>query len=123
MDMLDLWDAGLDEGLVDFTELLTATKSTVHLVFDPRCLCGDKPLARLYRTEGMILFQSRDSDHRIVKALRKFCINSTSIYPEHPAPPEYFSNLDGGHPLGRLPSAYADVVALNQVDRFGGSQV
>jgi hypothetical protein len=75
-------------------------------VFDPRCLRGDKSLACLYRTEGMILFQSRDSDHRIVKALRKF-----------------FSNLDGGHPLGRLPSAYADVVALKQVDRFGGSQV
>ncbi len=27
----------------------------------------------------MILFQSRDIDYRIVKALRKFCINSTSI--------------------------------------------
>ncbi len=28
----------------------------------------------------MILFQSSDIDHRIVKALRKFFINSTSIY-------------------------------------------
>ena len=86
--MLDLWDAGLDEGLVDFTELLTATKSTVHLVFDPRCLCGDKPLARLYRTESMLLFESRDMAYRIVKALRKFCINSTRIYLEHAAPPK-----------------------------------
>ena len=89
--MLDLWDAALGEGLVDFAELLTATKSTGHLVFDPRCLCGDKPLARLYRTEGMIVFQSRDMAYRSVKALRKSCINSTSIYPEHSAPPVVFT--------------------------------
>ena len=68
-------------GLVDSAELLTATKSTGQLVFDPRCLCGDKSLACFYWTEGMILFQSRDIDHRIVKALRKFCIDSTRIYP------------------------------------------
>jgi hypothetical protein len=72
-------------GLVDSAELLAATKSTGHLVFDPRCLCGDKPLAYFYRTEGMILFQALDIDYRLVKALRKFCINSTNIYPEHPA--------------------------------------
>jgi hypothetical protein len=83
------------EGLVDSVELLTATKSTGHLVFDPRCLCGDKPLACLYRTEGVILFQSRDIDHRIVKALRKFCVNPTGIYPEQSAPAEFFSNLNG----------------------------
>ncbi len=88
--MLDPWDAALGEGLVDFAELLTAKKSTGHLMFDPRCLCGDKPLARLYRTEGMILFQSRDMTYRIVKALRKSCINSTSIYPERSSPPEFF---------------------------------
>jgi hypothetical protein len=41
----------------------------------------------------MILFQSRDIDHRLVKALRKFCINSTSMYPEHSATPEVFTNL------------------------------
>jgi hypothetical protein len=68
--------------LVDSAELLTATKPTRHLVFDPRCLCGDKPLACLYRTEGVILFQPRDIDHRLVKALRKFCINSTRMYPQ-----------------------------------------
>jgi hypothetical protein len=99
LDILDLSDAalgdGLGDGLVDFAEMLTATKSTGHLVFDPRCLCGDKPLACLYRTEGVILFQSRDIDHRIVKALRKFCINSTSIYPEHSAPPEFFQTWMG----------------------------
>jgi hypothetical protein len=88
--MLDLWDAALGEGLVDFAELLTATKSTAHLMFDPRCLCGDKPLARLYRTEGMIVFQSRDMANRSVKAPRKSCINSTSIYPEHSSPSEIF---------------------------------
>jgi hypothetical protein len=38
----------------------------------------------------MILFQSRDIDYRIVKALRKLCINSTSIYSEHFAPPAFF---------------------------------
>jgi hypothetical protein len=78
---------------VDSAELLTATKPTRYLVFDPRCLCGDKPLACLYRTEGMILFQSRDIDHRLVKALRKFCINSTSTSPEHSAPSEVFTDL------------------------------
>jgi hypothetical protein len=78
---------------VEFAELLTATKPTRHLVFDPRCLCGDKPLACLYRTEGMILFQSRDIDQRVVKALRKFCINSTSTSPEHSAPSEVFTDL------------------------------
>jgi hypothetical protein len=78
------------QGLVDSAELLAATKSTGHLVSDPRCLCGDKPLACLYRTAGMILFQPRDIDNRIVKALRKLGINSTSIYPEHPAPHEFF---------------------------------
>jgi len=117
--MLDPWDAALGEGLVDFAELLTATKSTGHLVFDPRGLCGDKSLACLYRTEGMILFQSRDMAYRIVKALRKSCINSTSIYPEHSSPK--FFRTGWGHPLGRLPSAYSGVVALKQVDRFGGS--
>jgi hypothetical protein len=75
---------------VDSAELLTATKATGGLMFDPRCLGGDKPLACLYRTVSMFLFQSRDFDHCLVKALRKFCINSTSIYPEHPAPPEFF---------------------------------
>jgi hypothetical protein len=74
---------------VDSAELLTATEATGDLVFDPRCLGGDKPLACLYRTVSMFLFQSRDFDHCLVKALRKFCINSTSIYPEHPAPPEF----------------------------------
>jgi len=58
------------QGLVDSAELLAATKSTGHLVFDPRCLCGDKPLACFYRTEGMILFQALDIDYRLVKALR-----------------------------------------------------
>jgi hypothetical protein len=120
--MLDLWDAGLDEGLVDFTELLTATKSTVHLVFDPRCLCGDKPLARLYRTEGMILFQSRDMAYRIVKAPRKSCINSTTTYPEQFSPPEFF-RTGWGHPTGRLPSAHAGVVALKQVGPSGNDGV
>jgi hypothetical protein len=101
---------------VDSAELLAATKSTGHLVFDPRCLCGDKPLACFYRTEGMILLQALDFDYRLVKTLRKFCINSTNIDPEHPVPPELFSNVDGGHPLERLPSEYAGVVALRQVD-------
>ena len=66
----------------------------------------------------MILFQSREFDHRLVKALSKFCINSTSSYPEHPASPAFFENLDGGHPLDRLPVVHADVVALKQVDRL-----
>jgi hypothetical protein len=43
----------------------------------------------------MILFQSRDTDYCIVKAPRKFCINSTSIYPEHSAPPEFFQTWMG----------------------------
>jgi hypothetical protein len=43
-------------GLVEFAKLLTAAKLTGHLVFDPRCLCGDKFFARLYGTDGMILF-------------------------------------------------------------------
>ena len=77
----------LSRGLVDSAELLAATKATGHLVFDPCCLCGDKLLACLYRTTSMILFQSREFDHRLVKALSKFCINSTSRYPEHPALP------------------------------------
>jgi hypothetical protein len=80
---------------VDSAELLAATKSTGHLVLDPRRLCGDKLLACLYRTTSMILFQSREFDHRLVKALSKFCINSTSSYPEHPASPAFFENLDG----------------------------
>jgi len=67
----------------------------------------------------MILFQALDIDYCLVKALRKSCVNSTSIYPEHPAPPEFFQNLDERHPLGRLPSGYAGVVALKQVDRLG----
>ena len=73
---------------MDSAELLTATKLTGYLVFDPRRFCGDKPLARLYRTEGMILFQSRDTDYCIVQTLCKFCVNSTRIYLEHAAPPE-----------------------------------
>ena len=42
--------------LVNYPELLTAAKLTGHLVFDPRSLCGEKLIACLYRTEGMILF-------------------------------------------------------------------
>lgn len=80
---------------MDFPQLLTATKSTTHFVLDPRCLCGDKPLAYFYRTEGMILFQSRDIAHRIVKVPRQSCINSTNIYPEHSVPPEFVSILVG----------------------------
>jgi hypothetical protein len=76
--------------LVDSAELLTATEATSDLVFDPRCLGGDKSLACLYRTASVILFQSREFDHCLVQALSQFCINSTSIYPEHPAPPELF---------------------------------
>jgi hypothetical protein len=105
-------------GLVDFAELLAATKSTGHLVFDPRCLCGDKLLACLYWTKSMILFQSREFDHRLVKALSKFCINSTSIYSEHPASRAFLQNLDGDiHWIG-YPLVYADVVALKQVEYF-----
>jgi hypothetical protein len=66
---------------VDSAELLAATKSTGHLVFDPRCLCGDELLACFYWTKSMILFQSREFDHRLIKAPGKVCINSTSIYP------------------------------------------
>jgi hypothetical protein len=86
---------GQFQGLVDSAELLAATESTGHLVLDPRCLCGDKPLACFYRTEGMILFQALDIDYRPVKTLRKFCINSTNIDPEHPVPPELFSTWMG----------------------------
>ena len=103
--------------LVDFPDLLTAAKLTAHLVFDPRCLCGDKPFACLDRTNGLIHFQLRNVAYRVVEALRKSCINSTRINPEHTAPPE-FRSLDG-HPSGRLLSAHAGVVALKQVDRFG----
>ena len=103
---------------MDSAELLAATEGTSDLVFDPRCLCGDKPLACLDRRESMILFQSVEFDRCLVQAPTKFCINSTSIYREHPAPPELFKNLDGRHPWGRLSSAYAGVVALKQVDRF-----
>jgi hypothetical protein len=59
-----------------------------------------------------------DIDHRIVKALRKFCINSASIYPEHSAPPEFFQTWMGDIHWEWLPSGYAGVVALKQVDRF-----
>jgi hypothetical protein len=75
---------------VDSAELLTAAEGTSDLVFDPRCLSGDKPLACFYGTASMILFQSREFDQCLVQALRKFCIHSTSLYPEHPAPPELF---------------------------------
>jgi hypothetical protein len=43
--LLHLSDAALGCGLVDSSELLAATKRTGHLVFDPRGLRGDKPLA------------------------------------------------------------------------------
>jgi hypothetical protein len=109
--------------LVDSAELLTATKPTRHLVFDPRCLCGDKPLACLYRTEGMILFQPRDIDHRLVKALRKFCINSTRMYPKQSGYSRSRYKPAFGHLSGRLPSACAGVVALKQVDRFWGKLI
>jgi hypothetical protein len=75
---------------VDYAELLTATEATSDLVFDPRCLGGDKPLACFYRTARVILFETLEFDHCLVQALSKFCINSTSLYPEHPAPPELF---------------------------------
>jgi hypothetical protein len=75
--------------LVDFPDLLTAAKLTTHFVFDPRCLCGDKFLACLDRTSGMIHFQLLDVAYRVVQALRKFCINSTRINSEHTAPPEF----------------------------------
>ena len=42
--------------LVNYAELLTAAKLTGHFVFDPRSLCGEKLIARLYRAEGVILF-------------------------------------------------------------------
>jgi hypothetical protein len=71
---------------VDSAELLAATEATSDFVFDPRCLGDGKPIACLYRTASMILFEARDFDHRIVQALRKFCINSTNTFPEHPAP-------------------------------------
>jgi hypothetical protein len=102
--------------LVDFPDLLTAAKLTAHLVFDPRCLCGDKPFACLDRTNGLIHFQLRNVAYRVVEALRKSCINSTRINPEHTAPPE-FRSLDG-HPSGRLLSAHAGVVALKQVGQI-----
>lgn len=104
---------------MDSAELLAATKSTGHLVFDPRCLCGDKPLACFYRTEGMILFQTLDIDYRLVKALRKSCINSTNVYPEHPAPPEFFKTWMSDIHWEGYQSGYAGVVALKQVDRLG----
>jgi len=44
------------QGLVDSADLLTAAKLTGHLVFDPCCLRGDKPLAGLYWTETVIFF-------------------------------------------------------------------
>jgi hypothetical protein len=100
---------------VDSAELLAATKSAGHLVFDPRCLCGDELLACLYWTKSMILFQSREFDHRLVKAPGKVCINSTSIYPEHPVL-RFFRGCDIrciGYPL-----VYAGVVALQQVEDF-----
>jgi hypothetical protein len=64
----------------------------------------------------MIHFQLLDVAYRVVQALRKFCINSTRIHPEHTAPPDS-ANLDG-HPSERLLSAQAGVVALKQVERF-----
>jgi hypothetical protein len=80
---------------VDYAELLTATEATSDLVFDPRCLGGDKPLACFYRTTSVILFQTREFDHCLVQALSKFCINSTSLYPEHLAPSELFNTWMG----------------------------
>ena len=73
---------------MNYPKLLTATKLTGYLVFDPSHFCGDKPLARLYRTAGMIFFQSRDIDHRIVQTLGKFCVNPARICLEHAVPPE-----------------------------------
>jgi hypothetical protein len=43
--LLHLSDAALGCGLVDSSELLTATECARHLVFDPRGLRGDKPSA------------------------------------------------------------------------------
>ena len=84
---------------MDFAELLTATKSTGHLVFDPRCLCRDEPFVRLERTKGMIHLQLRDDAYCVVEALGKFCVNSTRINPEQTAPPKV-----GWTPIGKATS-------------------
>jgi hypothetical protein len=73
--------------LVDPAQLLTATKLTGHFVFDPGCLGGAKSFARLDRTAGLVHFQLRDGEYSVIKAPRKFCINSTGIDPKHAAPP------------------------------------
>jgi hypothetical protein len=75
--------------LVDFAGLLPGANSTTHLVFDPRCFCGDEPFARLDGTKGLIHFQLRDIAYRVVEVLGKFCVNSTRINPEQSAPLEF----------------------------------
>jgi hypothetical protein len=68
----------------------------------------------------MILFESRDIDDRLVKALRKFGINSTGIYPQHSAPPEVLENsIRTSMGIG-YQWAHAQVVALGQVERVFG---
>jgi hypothetical protein len=73
---------------VNATQLLTAAKLTGHFVVDPRCLSDAKSFACLYRAEGLVHFQLRDGDYRVIEAARKFCINSTDIYSKHAAPSE-----------------------------------
>jgi hypothetical protein len=80
---------------MDLPDLLTATIHAGHLVLDPRCFCGNKPLGYLKRGEARIHFQSLNITHRIVKPPSKSCISSTNIYPEHSAPPSSFLMLWG----------------------------
>lgn len=68
----------------------------------------------LDRTEGVTLLQLTDTNYRIAKTLCTLCINSTRIFFEHAAFPSPFKPR-WGHPSGRLPSAYAGVVALKQL--------
>ena len=103
--------------LVDKAQLLTAAKLTGRLVFDPRCLCGDKSFTCLQRTEGLVRFQLFDIECCYVESPRKLCIDSARICQEHAAPSDFLKPGRGGL-SGRLASAAAEFVALEQADGF-----
>ena len=104
--------------LVDFADLMSRAMSTAHLVLDPCCFCGDVLFARLKRRNGRSQFQLRDNAYRVVEALGEFCVNATRSNPEHAAPPEF--RKVGWTPNVKVSAAQAEVVALEQVERFLG---
>jgi hypothetical protein len=61
--------------LVEAAKFLPATKSTNHLMFNPRSLSSGKPFVRLHRTERLIVLYFRNVEYGVFKVLRQFCID------------------------------------------------